>query len=44
MSEVIATAGAIGDTDGSAEDVTVAGRGVVVVVPVDAEVGRTELV
>lgn len=44
LSEVIATAGATGDTDGSAEDVTVAGRGVVVVVPVDADVGRTELV
>lgn len=44
MSEVIATAGKTGDTDGSVEDVTLVGRGVVVVTPRDVDVGMMELV
>lgn len=44
LSEVIATAGTTGDTDGSAEEVTLVGKGAVVVTSRDVEVGRTELV
>lgn len=44
LSEVIATAGTTGDTDGSVEDDTLVGRGVVVVAPRDDDVGRVELV
>ena len=45
MSEVIATAGATDDTGGSVEDVTIVGRGVLVVISrdVEVEVERTEL-
>ena len=45
LSEVIATAGATDDTGGSVEDVTIVGRGVLVVIwrDVEVEVERTEL-